>query len=89
MKLRQRVTKGAGSRAAGLAMAYKLLLAAERGWRRLNGHEKLPLVRAHVVFHDGVRVERDDTTPAITPHTKKGRTKKKIEIDEKQERNAA
>ncbi len=30
VKLRQRVTKGAGSRAAGLAMAFKLLLAAER-----------------------------------------------------------
>jgi putative transposase len=60
VKLRQRVTKGAGSRAAGLAMAFKLLLAAERTWRRLNGHEKLPLVRAGVRFQDGVRVERDD-----------------------------
>ncbi len=75
VKLRQRVTKGAGSRAAGLAMAFKLLLAAERTWRRLNGHELLPLVAAGVFFRDGVRVERDvasDTRPNI----KKGRTKK-------------
>ena len=77
VKLRQRVTKGAGLRAAGLAMAFKLLLAAERTWRRLNGHELLPLVAASVVFRDGVRVERDvasDTKPNI----KKGRTKKTL-----------
>jgi putative transposase len=60
VKLRQRVTKGAGSRAAGLAMAYRLLLLAERSWRRLDGQELLPMVRAGVTFKDGVRVERDD-----------------------------
>ncbi len=80
VKLRQRVTKGAGSRAAGLAMAFKLLLAAERTWRRLNGHELLPLVAAGVVFRDGVRVERDDATD-LKPTLKKGRTKKN-EIEE-------
>lgn len=79
VKLRQRVTKGAGSRAAGLAMAFKLLLTAERTWRRLNGHELLPLVAAGVVFRDGVRVERDDTKLNI----KKGRTKKTTQIEEK------
>ena len=63
VKLRQRVTKGAGSRKAGLAMAYRLLLLAEASWRRLNGHQLLPLVRAGVRFVDGVRVERDDATP--------------------------
>jgi transposase-like protein len=66
VKLRQRVTKGAGSRGAGLAMAFKLLLAAERTWRRLNGHELLPLVRAGVRFRDGVRVERDDAPASIS-----------------------
>lgn len=60
VKLRQRVTKGAGSRNAGLAMAYRLLLLAERSWRRLDGHELLPMVRAGVRFKDGARVERDD-----------------------------
>lgn len=58
VRLRQRVTKGAGSRGAGLAMAYRLLLLAERSWRRLNGQELLPLVRAGVLFKDGIRVER-------------------------------
>jgi putative transposase len=61
VKLRQRVTKGAGSRNAGLAMAYRLLMLAEASWRRLNGRELLPLVREGVRFHDGVRIERDDS----------------------------
>jgi putative transposase len=81
VKLRQRVTKGAGSRAAGLAMAFKLLLAAERTWRRLNGHELLPLVAAGVAFRDGVRVERDDTTE--NTKIRKGRTKTTTKIEEK------
>jgi transposase-like protein len=81
VKLRQRVTKGAGSRAAGLAMGFKLLLAAERTWRRLNGHQLLPLVAAGVVFQDGIRVERGDPT-AIKPSIKKGRAQKN-EIDAK------
>jgi DNA-binding CsgD family transcriptional regulator len=33
------VTKGAGSKKAALAMAYKLLDAAQERWRRFNGHE--------------------------------------------------
>jgi transposase-like protein len=60
VRLRQRVTKGAGSRAAGLAMAHRLLLLAERSWRRLDGQELLPLVRAGVKFKDGVRIEREE-----------------------------
>jgi len=46
-------------------MAYRLLLLAERSWRRLDGHELLPLVRAGVTFKDGVRVERDDGQVAV------------------------
>ena len=42
----------------GLMMAFKLLTMAERRWRRLNGAELLPLVRAGVVFKDGIREER-------------------------------
>ncbi len=67
VRLRQRVTKGAGSRAAGLAMAHRLLLLAEGSWRRLNGHELLPLVRAGVVFKDGVQVERAEVSDKKSP----------------------
>ena len=54
VRLRQRVTKGAGSRTKGLLMAYKLVAMAQRRWRRLNGAHLLPLVRAGVAFVDGV-----------------------------------
>lgn len=60
VRLRQRITKGAGSRQRGLTMAFKLLEMAELRWRRLNGAELLPLVRAGVVFNNGVQLERAD-----------------------------
>jgi transposase-like protein len=63
VKLRTRVTKGAGSRAAGLTMAFKLLLSTQRTWRRLDASELLPLIRAGCVFKDGRQVEREAHTP--------------------------
>ena len=58
VRLRQRVTKGAGSRQKGLLMAFKLLAMAERRWRRINGAHLIPLVRAGVQFGDGIQPER-------------------------------
>ena len=57
VRLRQRVTKGAGSRTKGLLMAYKLLDLAQTRWWRLDGAHLLPLVRAGVAFLDGVQPE--------------------------------
>ena len=48
-------------------MAHRLLLLAERSWRRLDGHELLPLVRAGVQFRDGVRVERENDQVPVFP----------------------
>lgn len=61
VRLRQRVTKGPGSRIRGLTMAFKLIQMAQDRWRRLDGSHLLPLVRAGVHFADGAQVERDDT----------------------------
>jgi transposase-like protein len=58
VRLRERVTKGAGSRTAGLTMAFKLLEAAATHWRKLNAPELVPLVRAGIRFVDGIRIER-------------------------------
>ncbi len=55
VRLRQRVTKGAGSRTKALMMAFKLLAMAEERRRKVNGSELLPLVRAGVRFVDGVQ----------------------------------
>lgn len=60
VRLRTRVTKGPGSRNAGLAMVFKLMLAAEKTWRRLDGHELVALVRAGARFVDGAQVERKE-----------------------------
>lgn len=60
VRLRQKVTKGAGSRTRGLVFAYKLLDMAGQRWRKLDGSALLPLVRAGVKFRDGVQVERQD-----------------------------
>lgn len=58
VRLRTKVTKGPGSRAAGLAMAYKLLEAAETRWRAVNGPHLVALVRAGATFTKGVLVQR-------------------------------
>jgi transposase-like protein len=60
VKLRTKATRGAGSRAAGLAMAFQLMQVAQRTWRRIDSPELVPQVRAGVRFRDGVRVERKD-----------------------------
>jgi len=60
VRLRTNKTKGAGSRSAGLAMAYKLLEAAQARWRCVNAPHLVALVRAGATFVDGVKVERED-----------------------------
>jgi len=45
IRLRHRRTKGSGTRRASLTMMFKLAQAAQKRWRRLNGHDKiLPLL---------------------------------------------
>lgn len=53
VRARTRVTKGAGSRNAALAMAFKLLLMAEKRWRKVNSAHLVSLVQAGVKFPDG------------------------------------
>src|SRR5918993_952279 len=60
VRLRTRVTKGPGSNAAGLAMAFKLLEATQDRWRAVNGPHLVALVRAGARFDKGVMVERPD-----------------------------
>jgi transposase-like protein len=60
VKLRTKTTRGAGSRRAGLAMAFQLIRIAERGWRRLDAAHLVALVRSGTRFVDGRQVERED-----------------------------
>jgi len=56
---RTKVTKGPGSKAAGLAMAFKLIQAAQDRWRAVNAPHLVALVRAGARFERGILVERD------------------------------
>ena len=55
---RTKITKGPGSRAAGLAMAFKLTEAAQDRWRAVNAPHLVALVRAGATFINGRLVER-------------------------------
>src|SRR5690348_11623659 len=58
---RTKITKGPGSRAAGLAMAFKLIESAQDHWRMVNAPHLVALVRAGATFHNGVLVERAES----------------------------
>jgi hypothetical protein len=77
VRLRTRVTRGVGgSRKAALAMAYKLLDAAQARWHKIAARELVPLVRAGATFIDGKLQERraaesqPGTPPVLSQKTK-------------------
>ena len=80
---RSKITKGPGSRAAGIAMAFKLIEAAQSRWRAVNAPHLVALVRAGASSrtanssnaptrhdHRGGRVkDLDPQVLTIAPHT--------------------
>jgi transposase-like protein len=52
---RTKRTKGCLSRQTGLAMAFKLMIAAQGKWRKLDGRNRLPDIIQGVEFRDGLR----------------------------------
>jgi transposase-like protein len=60
---RTKITRGPGSRAAGMAMAFKLIEAAQDRWRAVNGPHLVALVRAGATFEGGKLVERPEESP--------------------------
>jgi transposase-like protein len=61
VRLRTRVTKGAGSKSAALAMAYKLLESPQKRWCRFNSRELVADMLNGVEFKDGIKVTDNDT----------------------------
>jgi len=49
-------SKGCLSNKTALAMVFKLVEAAQKSWRRLDGHNQLPKLVLGVTFNDGVEV---------------------------------
>jgi transposase-like protein len=64
VRLRTKVTKGHGSKAAALAMAFKLIESAQRRWRMVNGPHLVALVRSGATFVNGKLVERPEDEAA-------------------------
>ena len=64
MRHRTKITKGSGSKAAGLAMAFKLIEAAQQRWRAVNAPHLVALVSVGAHFERGKLVERP---PSPTP----------------------
>ncbi len=62
--LRTKVTKGAGSRAAGLAMVFRRVESAQTRWRAVNGAHLVPLVRVEALFERHQLVERPEAVAA-------------------------
>ena len=60
---RGRITRSSGSRAAGIAMAHKLIEAAQSRRRAVNAPHLVALVRAGAKFEKGKLVERPMTPP--------------------------
>jgi transposase-like protein len=53
-------TKGALSQTTARLMVFKLVMAASKTWRRLQGENRLPMVLAGVTFTDGVATAAPD-----------------------------
>jgi transposase-like protein len=63
---RTKITRGPGSKAAGLAMAFKLIMAAQDRWRAVNAPHLVALVRAGATFVNGKLVEREEDQQDVT-----------------------
>jgi transposase-like protein len=67
---RTKITRGPGSKAAGLAMAFKLIMAAQDRWRAVNAPHLVALVRAGATFVNGKLAERPEDQLPVTPSVK-------------------
>lgn len=56
VKLRTKVTKGAGSKDAATVMAFKLLLECEKRWRKLRGYQEIQNLLKGLAYKDGIMI---------------------------------
>jgi putative transposase len=64
VKLRTKVTRGAGGPVAALAMVFKLVESAQARWRAITAPHLVALVRNGARFKNGHLVERPEVTAA-------------------------
>ena len=63
---RTKRTKGCLSRKTGLAIAFKLMMSAQKKWRKLDGQNRLPEVIAGLEFRDGLRQLQNAACSGVT-----------------------
>jgi hypothetical protein len=64
---RTKITRVPGSKAAGLAMAVKMIMAAQARWRAVNAPHLIALVRAGATVVNGKPTEREDERQPAAP----------------------
>lgn len=64
VRLRTKVTKGAGGRAAALGMVFKLIESAQARWRVVDAPHLVALVHTGARFEKGALVEREEVSAA-------------------------
>lgn len=64
VRLRTKVTRGAGSPAATLAMVFKLVESAKARWHAITRADLVALVRAGTPFQNGHLIDHPETTAA-------------------------
>ncbi|CAL9330480.1 hypothetical protein SUDANB174_00056 [Streptomyces sp. enrichment culture] len=62
VKLRTKVTRGAGSPAAAQAMVFKLVESAQERWRAITDASLVALARSGARFENGVLVGREEAS---------------------------
>jgi transposase-like protein len=65
VKLRTRVTKGAGSKKNAEVMTFKLLKECEKKWRRIRGSEEIKNLLEGLAYQDGVMLPRGKHHEAV------------------------
>lgn len=69
VRLRTKKTRGAGSRKAAFAMAYKLLTSAEKRWRQINAVDEIPHLLNGVQYINGKPVNNQPQDNKIETKT--------------------
>jgi transposase-like protein len=59
VKLRTKVTKGAGSKKTAAVMAFKLLHECQKKWRKLRGYDEIKNLLKGLEYKDGVMIPRE------------------------------
>jgi len=59
VKLRTKVTKGAGSKQTAIVMAFKLLDECQKKWRKLRGYEEIKNLLNGLEYKDGIMIPQN------------------------------